>query len=602
MSLSVIDHVHQYIHIHKGEVKYKNCITKDNNVYEPLNIPSIIDGLSDFLGIHDMILLSLLSKKIRTVVIKKFQIIVNKIKDESIIIDAIHHRCYKCYDKMKELSSDGFTKQLVAICKIGNKKFLKTFEKQYSLCNLNQVAGLLDECIIFSLNNHYFINKLTTDNTVENLNTLSLISQNLTEKTDVTIDIVDNLLKDPMTKEKYIILLQSMCFFEKTRSINSYNYLTLDNIDLIYQLIQGDYKSNIIDALLKIYINLINIIPNENLDVIINKLSLHTSSSKIYNIIRDIYPSLSTKHKLALLDKIYDYIYGNLGEMVNFLSETNEFNNISIDYATKYYKTNGIFTNKLTNMELIYYINTSINGSVIENCLSNLTDNDECQSLIYNKHISLTSAEKLLTFKNINENLKLELIDYVYHYKSKLDLLDYSREHNLLSLHLAEKYKGYIYAKHLTFDDLLISIKKYEHCHHVVKILTHQLKRHDIKNFIYTNYNTLYPCISINDDDVETTKYYQLVISDDLKDITWMLSNNLISYQELVVKIYKKICNHYDALINIKYMHFYINDVVIFIANHEQFHQIDVYIVLMLLKYYGSSENICKAILKHPFF
>jgi len=589
-----------YIDINHN-LKYNNLERINNikteNIYQPINYPSLIDALSYYIGIHDMLLLSSVNKSIRTVISKNFMTIVNKQSKYLQISDCIENQCMKCYKFLKHKHNEY---QLIPIFKTGLVKFLNEYESVKNLKITDK--HIFNQCVILCKNS-YFLQKIVDNNdiTIDN-DILKSLSYNVFN-TNILRKITN------IDKERYLILLPIYYHYECIYLINIYiDYIDNSDILTVLNLLSKSNK-NINTVLLN---RLLKVIDFEKISTIQQNMIL-TFVSKYYdyeiiNLIAKYKTILSNQQKLIIIEIIYkcNYIVGIAEWDLKFLDETEEYNKLSIELSQKYFISDG-YTSKMSNKSIIkLLVSKGYNEQKYIEQIKNLSEKDV--KLLENIDIDFykklyNSSLKHLYLLNVSEKFNLKLMEAIYANgdSHNYQFLGKNKEYNLLSIKLATKYnKAYIFVNHLTFDDKIEMIKKYKEYINVVKIIVYHLKMNDIKNIPYTFYPTIYQKTTMDENEIERCEYYKISLNNLKNDNDWMFEG-IIPYHNVVYQLYKEVLNKYNKNINPKEFNYLLTQVN-FIVNHKDFKDIDTHIVLILLKIYINNKYIIESILKHPFF
>lgn len=588
-------------------IKYKNLqivniIKTTDDVYHPLNYPAIVDTLTNYLNIHGLLLLSSVSNKFRTCLYNKFSFIFNKPK-ESHVVDMIEHQCFKCYMYFSFI--DYKNEQVMAIFSLNNNKacqFMKIYLLRSNFKNLSPET--VNYCVKMVIKNNVDfnhpivehlgsiirINKITDFNVLKNLISLLTI-----EKVNYAIERDLLLMYNNLDKELFFILLPLYCKRDFAHLLES-KYFNEEHISLILNLISKYDTFSIRNTLIDILLDIIDNPSSTQLNIILPIINQHYSIYNRQNLFNKIsFNNLSNEQKL-MLSKFYD----NTCDL-SFLDETPEYNLISLSLSHVNY------TSKLSQTQILKHLVKIDNLNFINDQLLKLNQLN-VKDLKYLNTISVKKMRKstilhLLTL-TIDEELKMKLIEKAYEhgYSNELKFLDMNKRYNKLSLKFASyNYTGYVYVSHLSFEEKLKYIKKYENAYHVVKILVYHLKKYDISKLTpYKNESVIFESNTINDDDVITNKYYKLLSGKKIDYYKWLYDIKMINYKQFVYYSFSDIQKNMFSEYTIKKD--YKKEIIHYIVTQPEFPTLDFQLVLYLLKYYVSDDNIVKELIKHPFF
>lgn len=607
-----VESVHQITY---NNYKVVNIIKPTEHVYEPLNYPAIVEALTNYLHVHDLLLLSMVNNQLRTCLYNKYSAICHKPK-ESFIIDMINHQCIKCYTSTIYLSSPmNKNEQVKALFSLNKNKAIRFINIYLSKNNFKELsAETVNHCVKMVLNDldfkHPIINhfeEIIRYNKITDLNLLKTLITALTKEKNNRIGFIIMNMYDNVNKEIFFILLPLYCKRDISSALKS-EYFTEEHISLLLDLIIKydncySVRNTLIDILLKVLPPNLSELQLNTILPIINKNYSTYYHEKLLNT-KIPFHTLSNQHKL-LLHKCINSTYD-----ISFLDTTSEYNLISLELAKKGIVS--LYTSKLSPKQILKYMINNMNNNYMDRIfnelllkLTQLSDKDKKK--LYKIPISTIYQSSVLHLLklNIDEPYKIKLIEKAYddYYSKELTFLDTTRNYNKLSLKLAAKHDGHVYVHQLSFEDKLKYIKKYENSYYVVKILIYHLKRYDIQYKIssYKDESILFESSTTNDDDIVTNKYYQLTEGKSIEYYQWLYEIKMINYKQYVYYSFPDIQKHHQ-LNDLFRVTTYKLDIIYTMVINDEFATLDFQLVLFLLKYYVSEEKIVRTITKHPFF
>lgn len=312
---------------------------------------------------------------------------------------------------------------------------------------------------------------------------------------------------------------------------------------------------------------------NENiLDHILEKIDMNKDYYKI------LLPKLCTYQKIIKIRLYSHYLTDHDKALVNHLFKTTLYEPIKDLFFDLYIKKYNDYHNDIVTWFIDhpqYHNNILIITCLYQNC---------CQ---------------LSSQITIDYQLLLMPFFYKYGFTGNLLALTTTREFNILSFDLATCKKDHLYVNHLTHEDKLSLINKYQDNYDKIRILIHHLKLADIKEVII---NHDYHIIKqIDDNDVERSYYYQIVLPNNHIDILFYLDTGLMTYPQFVEKTLMMAKTAYLQCYDKSTFYFY-TELIIYIIKHKDFDQIQNNIIIYFLKFYCNNQYIVKGLLKHPFF
>jgi hypothetical protein len=311
---------------------------------------------------------------------------------------------------------------------------------------------------------------------------------------------------------------------------------------------------------------------NKNiLDNILVKIDMNKDYYKI------LLSKLCTYHKIDKIKQFGNYL-SNDKELVNLLFKTTLYEPIKDFFFNVLVKTYNDIYNDIVTWFIDhpqYHNDILIINRLYQNC---------CQSS-----------------SQITIDYQLLLIPFFYKYGLTTNLLALTttRELNILSFDLATCKRDHLYVNHLSYEDKLSLINKYQDNYDKIRILIHHLKLADIKEVMINN--DYHMIKQIDDNDVEQYHYYQITLPNNPVDILFYLETGLMTYQQFVEKTLMMAKTAYFQCYD-KSMFDDYTELILYIIKHHDFDQIQNNIVLYFLKFYCNNQYIVKGLLKHPFF
>jgi len=551
------------IHIHK--VKYDNIY---NNIDETFNHYALIEALSNYIGIHDLFILSMLSNKFKSVIMLLWHDIINNVNTD--LIDIINHQCFQCFDRLKKY--DDVSNELLAICKVGSDKMYKNYNIKLILR-----SNVLHQCVYYAIGNrsYYIVEKLTKYSYIDNVETLKLICQFYNEK--IINQIINQYTFRMPNVDLFKTILPILCAYNKLYTIIKWEeLLTVNECELVYNLFKQYDDVKLKNILALRYLNITPIIPTLVLDELINWFSIHGELREI-KYIKSKYKNLAIHHLILLTDQFYKYHYH---ADLTYLNHSIEYNLLSITLATKYNRSI-IYIDKLSNniiINLLPNIDDYLLKILIKRLKIDTPLTTEQINILYNKVKNTNIYNLYFNMIHIPIQYKLEFAPMLYkkHLSQYATFLSETREYNILSIELAaiHPYDNVnIYDNHLTLNDKISYIKKYKN-YHVIFLLMQNIETDEL----ICDENCQYYTDKHNTYTLKLTQFNK-------EYCEWVLQCNIISYQQLV----------YLYFINIKLdksYKLYNYDFIMFIIHHQEFKNINKLIVLLFIKYYSIDNDV----------
>ena len=345
-------------HPHKVNICYEKI-----DIYNPVSLPSIIDALSEYFGIHDYFKIKMVSKSWRLAL----QNYVADVKEPfTCLLNAIEHDCQNCAEQLSVLENftDKWSELLLNGYKYGSLKCMELFKDKFENLQFNNLSLLVQprdctvqhivfihNCILYALSHDInkvqkLIEYITEYYMIEHYDTLKLIC-------DVAnYQIITNVIKklqNPHSRTNMLILplLCQLKMIDKKIS----KYIDYDNYEKIVKLTVDNINIYTKEIILKLLKKLFKImgqfynltISDTYIEIIIQWLfEVNTNDSIIIRMIS--LSNLKDKHIKSLAYKIYETKNPSLID--NYLSNTIPSNLLSIELAIKYSKGN-VYVSKL---------------------------------------------------------------------------------------------------------------------------------------------------------------------------------------------------------------------------------------------------------------
>ena len=570
MEVFDLNQITEYHSIFKYEnsnlmIKLDNMDYSSINQYSPINLPSLINALSLYINVHDLLKLLMLSKSFRLAIQQEK---INFFKThQDYVKNAADHCCFQCVKYFYSIKN--IQMLYLSVCQTGNKPIFELVEPYLFYTNPNK--DYIYQCVKILLKHEKMIKKLLPpllNYPIQDEKTIELIVSTGNET------YIRRLFEKPWPLTS-LLLLPYACQYNMIYKVHTFlSTLPIKQLSYLYELMQNKYSDDIMKVLLLSLLR--NNYPLDNVVYWANQYS----SSEIWHLVFN-YP-IDNK---ACVAKGYEY---NIKDNYD-LDNTKEENKLSIQLASKYSLSSlcpckPIYTSQLTADEILEQFllieSTVVKYELIKHLAKKNLDNVNLIELLewINKH---EISQGLDLMPKLSDDMKLYLVPLAYKHNQTANLLFLrnSKELNLLSIQEANKHymNNYIYVNHLTNDDLLKSLVNAEN-KYVKKILIYHIK----VNFEHLDKRTTYKLSN-------EIHYYKIkILTNSIKNIEQCINMDKNAYDEILYRL--------STAPSI------VEGYIKWLINHELFKTITEEDVLRLLKLFPSNIVIINQILSHPCF